>query len=111
VEEVHKMPTWGIIIIVWILAGAVISFLTRKCMAKYYIEVLKLRDEASDTDPYQRGFKDGATGIKMYYAILARMPDSQWILTNCMNKLDTREKLLNTLTEEEKNALYESPNS
>jgi hypothetical protein len=105
VEEVHKMPTWGIIIIVWILAGAVMSFLTRKCMAKYYIEALKLRDDESDSDPYQRGFKDGATAIKMYFAILANMPDSQWVLTNCMKKLDTREKILETLDTDQLNSL------
>jgi hypothetical protein len=74
-------------------------------MAQYYIEVLKLRDEASDTDPYQRGFKDGAMGIKMYYTILEKMPDSYWVLTNCMKRLDTREKLLETLSQEELDAL------
>jgi len=105
VEEVHKMPTWGIIIIVWICAGMAVSFVTRKWMAKYYIEALKIRDEESDSDPYQRGFKDGATAIKMYYAILANMPDSQWVLTNCMKKLDTREKILETLNPDQLNSL------
>ena len=104
-EEVYKMPTWGIVLIVWICAGMAVSFVTRKWMAKYYIEALKLRDEASDSDPYQRGFKDGATGTKMYYTILDKMPDSQWVLTNCMKKLDTRDKLLATLTEEERGGL------
>jgi hypothetical protein len=70
-------------------------------MARYYIEALKIRDEASDSDPYQRGFKDGAMGIKLYYAILDEMPNSQWILTNCMKRLDTREKLLETLDEDQ----------
>jgi len=80
-------------------------------MARYYIEVLKIRDEASDTDPYQRGFKDGAMGIKMYYSILEKMPDSHWVLTNCMKRIDTREKLIDTLTEGEKNAIHESSSS
>ena len=77
-------------------------------MAKYYIQALQIRDEESDTDPYQRGFKDGAMGIKMYYTILEKMPNSEWIVTNCMKKLDTRAKLLETLTEVEKNAIHES---
>lgn len=110
-EEVAKMPTWGIILLAWIFAGMCLSFFTRKWMATYYIQALKLRDEASDTDPYQRGFKDGVMGTKMYHSILEKMPDSQWVLTNCMKKLDTREKLLDTLTEEEKNDLHEAPSS
>ena len=77
-------------------------------MAKYYIKALQLRDEESHTEPYQRGFKDGAMGIKMYHNILQKMPDSNWILTNCMKRLDTRDKILETLTEEERNAIYES---
>jgi len=102
------MPTWLLAIAIWCIAGCVISYFTRRSLARYYIEVLKIRDEASDTDPYQRGFKDGATGIKMYYAILEKMPDSQWVLSNCMKKLDTREKIIATLTEEEQSAIYES---
>ena len=105
------MPTWLLAIIVWCLAGCFISYITRRSMARYYIQALKLRDEASNSEPYQRGFKDGAMGTKMYYTILEKMPDSQWVLTNCMKKLDTREKILETLTEEEKNAIYESPSA
>ena len=105
------MSIWFLAVLLWIFAGSLITFLTRRRMAQYYIEVLKIRDEASDTDPYRRGFKDGAMGIKMYYTILEKMPDSHWILTNCMKRLDTREKILETLTEEEKNAIYESPNA
>ena len=103
------MPYLFVVIILWIFAGSLITFLTRRRMAQYYIEVLKLRDEASDTDPYQRGFKDGAMGIKMYYTILEKMPNSHWVLTNCMKRLDTREKLLETLTQEELDALSQTP--
>ena len=78
------MSTWLLGIIAWCLAGCFISYITRRSLAKYYIEFLKIRDEASDTDPYQRGFKDGAMGIKMYYTLLEKMPDCHWILTNCM---------------------------
>jgi len=99
------MPLWFIAIIMWLIVGSTISFFTRKWLAKYYIRALQIRDEESATDPYQRGFKDGAMGIKMYYTIVNKMPNSQWILTNCMNKLDTREKILATLSEEELNAL------
>lgn len=99
------MPLWFIALMIWIVAGSFISFFTRRWMAKYYIQALHIRDEESDTDPYQRGFKDGATGIKMYHAILDKMPDSKWILTNCMKKLDTRDKILATLNEEELHAL------
>tara|TARA_R100000306_G_C4336980_1_gene123248 strand:+ start:280 stop:612 length:333 start_codon:yes stop_codon:yes gene_type:complete len=106
--EGKEMPLWFIAILIWIVAGSTISFFTRRSMAKYYIQALQIRDEESDTDPYQRGFKDGAMGIKMYYTILEKMPDSHWVLTNCMKKLDTREKILETLTEAEKNAIYES---
>jgi len=95
------MSIWFLGIIIWIFAGTLITFLTRRTMARYYIEVLKIRDEASDSDPYQRGFKDGAMGIKMYYTILEKMPDSHWVLTNCMKRLDTREKLLETLDEDQ----------
>ena len=95
------MSIWFLGIIIWIFAGTLITFLTRRTMARYYIEVLKIRDEASDSDPYQRGFKDGVMGIKMYYTILEKMPDSHWVLTNCMKRLDTREKLLETLSQEE----------
>ena len=95
------MSIWFLGIIIWIFAGTLITFLTRRTMARYYIEVLKIRDEASDSDPYQRGFKDGVMGIKMYYTILEKMPDSQWVLTNCMKRLDTREKLLETLDEDQ----------
>ena len=102
------MPLWFIAIMIWLIVGSTLSFFTRKWMAKYYIQVLQIRDEESDTEPYQRGFKDGAMGIKMYYAILEKMPNSEWIVNNCMKKLDTRTKLLETLTEEEKNAIYES---
>ena len=102
------MPLWFITIMLWLIVGSTISFLTRRSMAKYYIQALQIRDEESDTDPYQRGFKDGAMGIKMYYTILEKMPNSEWIVTNCMKKLDTRAKLLETLTEVEKNAIHES---
>jgi len=102
------MSTWLLGIFIWCVAGCLISYFTRRSLAKYYIEVLNIRDEASNTDLYQRGFKDGAMAIKMYHTILNKMPESQWILKNCMNKLDTREKILKTLTEEEKNAIYES---
>ena len=95
------MSIWFLGIIIWIFAGTLITFLTRRTMARYYIEVLKIRDEASDSNPYQRGFKDGDMGIKMYYTILEKMPDSQWVLTNCMKRLDTREKLLETLDEDQ----------
>ena len=95
------MSIWFLGIIIWIFAGTLITFLTRRTMARYYIEVLKIRDEASDSDPYQRGFKDGVMGIKMYYTILEKMPDSHWVLTNCMKRLDTREKLLETLDEDQ----------
>jgi len=105
------MPTWLLAIVIWCIAGCTVSYLTRRSMARYYIEVLKIRDEASDTDPYQRGFKDGAMGIKMYYSILEKMPDSHWVLTNCMKRIDTREKLIDTLTEGEKNAIHESSSS
>jgi hypothetical protein len=108
------MPLWFFAFILWIFAGSLITFLTRRWTAQYYIEALKLRDEASDTDPYQRGFKDGVMGIKMYYTILEKMPDSHWVLTNCMKRLDTRAKLLETLSQEELDALpqttvYEPP--
>lgn len=110
------MSTWLVAIIIWICAGTLITFLTRRSMARYYIEVLKIRDEASDSDPYQRGFKDGAMGVKMYFTMVGKMPDSRWVLTNCMKRLDTREKLLATLTQEELNALpypsvYDPPRS
>ena len=105
------MSIWILAVILWVFAGTLITYLTRRSMARYYIEALHIRDEASDSDPYQRGFKDGAMGIKMYYTILEKMPDSQWVLTNCMKRLDTREKILDTLTEDEKNAIYESPNA
>jgi len=95
------MSIWFLGIIIWIFAGTLITFLTRRTMARYYIEALKIRDEASDSDPYQRGFKDGVMGIKMYYTILEKMPDSHWVLTNCMKRLDTREKLLETLDEDQ----------
>ena len=95
------MSIWFLGIIIWIFAGTLITFLTRRTMARYYIEVLKIRDEASASDPYQRGFKDGVMGIKMYYTILEKMPDSHWVLTNCMKRLDTREKLLETLDEDQ----------
>ena len=95
------MSIWFLGIIIWIFAGTLITFLTRRTMARYYIEALKMRDEASDSDPYQRGFKDGVMGIKMYYTILEKMPDSHWVLTNCMKRLDTREKLLETLDEDQ----------
>ena len=95
------MPIWFLGIVIWVCAGTLITFLTRRTMAKYYIEALKIRDEASDSDPYQRGFKDGVMGIKMYYTILEKMPDSHWVLTNCMKRLDTREKLLETLDEDQ----------
>ena len=105
------MSSWFLAVILWVFAGTLITFLTRRSMARYYIEALQIRDEASDSEPYQRGFKDGAMGIKMYYTILEKMPDSQWVLTNCMKRLDTREKILATLTEEEKNAIHESPSA
>jgi hypothetical protein len=95
------MSIWFLGIVIWVCAGTLITFLTRRTMARYYIEALKIRDEASDSDPYQRGFKDGVMGIKMYYTILEKMPDSHWVLTNCMKRLDTREKLLETLSQEE----------
>ena len=104
------MPTWLLAIIVWWLAGCIISYITRRSLAKYYIEILQIRDEASDTEPYQRGFKDGVMGTKMYHTLLEKMPDSQWVLANCMKKLDTREKILETLTEGERNAIYKSFN-
>jgi len=88
-------------ILIWVVTASLITFLTRRIMAKYYIEALKIRDEASNSSPYQRGFKDGAMGIKMYYTILDEMPNSQWVLTNCMKRLDTREKLLATLNEDQ----------
>jgi len=96
------MSIWLLAVILWVFAGTLITFLTRRSMARYYIEALQIRDESSDSEPYQRGFKDGAMGIKMYYTILEKMPDSQWVLTNCMKRLDTREKILETLTEEER---------
>lgn len=99
------MSLWFFAVVLWILAGSFITYATRRRMAQYYIEILKLRDEASDTEPYQRGFKDGAMGLKMYYTILEKMPDSHWVLTNCMKRLDTREKLLETLSQEERDAL------
>jgi len=102
------MPLWFIAIMVWLIVGSTLSFFTRKWMATYYIQALQIRDDESDSTPYQRGFKDGAMAIKMYHTILNHMPETQWITTNCMNKLDTREKLLATLTEEERNAIYES---
>ena len=95
------MSIWFLGIVIWVCAGTLITFLTRRTMARYYIEALKIRDEASDSDPYQRGFKDGVMGIKMYYTILEKMPDSHWVLTNCMKRLDTREKLLETLDEDQ----------
>ena len=104
------MPTWLLAIIVLCLAGCIISYITRRSLAKYYIEILQIRDEASATEPYQRGFKDGVMGTKMYHTLLEKMPDSQWVLANCMKKLDTREKILETLTEGERNAIYKSFN-
>ena len=95
------MSVWLLGILIWVCAGTLITFLTRRSMARYYIEVLKVRDEASDSEPYQRGFKDGAMGIKMYFTIVGKMPDSYWVLTNCMKRLDTREKLLETLDEDQ----------
>jgi len=109
--EDKEMSIWFIAILLWILAGGTITFFTRKWMAKYYIQALELRDEASNTEPYQRGFKDGAMGIKMYHTILEKMPDSQWVLNNCTKKLDTREKLLETLTEEERRGVHEAPST
>ena len=95
------MSVWLLAVLIWIFAGTLITFLTRRSMARYYIEVLKIRDEASDSKPYQRGFKDGAMGVKMYYTIVGKMPDSYWVLANCMKRLDTREKLLETLDEDQ----------
>ena len=103
------MPTWLVIMICWCVMSCIVSYVTRKSMAKYYIKALNLRDEESDTEPYQRGFKDGAVGTKLYYTILEEMPNSQWILNNCMKKLDTREKILATLTQEELNAVQKTP--
>ena len=103
------MSLWFFAVVLWILAGSFITYATRRRMAQYYIEILKLRDEASDTEPYQRGFKDGAMGTKMYYTILEKMPSSHWVLTNCMKRLDTREKLLETLSQEELDALPQTP--
>tara|TARA_R110000824_G_scaffold139300_2_gene304331 strand:+ start:584 stop:877 length:294 start_codon:yes stop_codon:yes gene_type:complete len=89
--------------------SCIITYATRKSLAKYYIRALNIRDEESDSEPYQRGFKDGAGGIKLYYAIIGKMPNSQWILHNCMKKLDTRDKILATLTQEELDAFQSPP--
>ena len=43
----------------------------------------------------------------MYYTILERMPSSHWIDSNCTTKMDSREKILATLTEEERDNLQE----
>ena len=96
------MALWLQVMIIWVLVAVTVNFLTRRMMAKYYIQSMNLRDEASSSSPYQRGFKDGALGVKMYYTILEKMPSSHWIDTNSTKKLNTREKLLETLTEEER---------
>ena len=101
------MAFWIQLIIIWVVVCTVVSFITRRRMAKYYIEALKIRDEEGHTEPYQRGFKDGALGVKMYYTILDRMPSSHWIDSNCTTKMDSREKILATLTEEERDNLQE----
>ena len=96
------MAFWIQLIIIWVVVCTIVNFITRRTMAKYYIEALKIRDEEGHTEPYQRGFKDGALGVKMYYTILEKLPSSHWIDANCEKILDTRDKVLATLTEEER---------
>ena len=39
------MAFWIQLIIIWVVVCTVVSFITRRRMAKYYIEALKIRDE------------------------------------------------------------------
>ena len=99
------MEIWVKIILIWAVAAVIIHLINRN----RYNDYKEIVDNAPSPDTYKKGFKSGANSIKLYYTIVGTFPSSEWINNNSHKKsLDTREKILATLSEEELNGVYES---
>ena len=47
---------------------------------------------------YEKGYRDGATNVKMYYSFTTELPSIQWLKENKGKLLNTREKLVASIT-------------
>ena len=90
------MALWLKLLILWFIIGTILNFYLRRRMQKDIRSSLYV-----DVDLYKAGFKDGALAIKLYQTSLGKLPSSNWIDSNCGNKLNTREELIATLDEED----------
>jgi hypothetical protein len=97
------MDTWVQIVLIWAVAAVIIHLVHRKRYDDYRETIQSI----PAPDSYKTGFKEGANCIKLYYTIVGTFPSTEWIVKNCHKKLDTREKILATLSEEELNGLHE----
>ena len=46
---------------------------------------------------YEKGYRDGATNVKMFHSFKGELPPVTWLQKNRGKLLDTREKLLGSL--------------
>ena len=49
---------------------------------------------------YEKGYRDGAANVKMYYSIKSTLPSMEWLKNNEGNLLDTRAKFLASFEDE-----------
>ena len=49
---------------------------------------------------YERGYRDGAANVKMYYSVKSKLPSTQWLKQNHGKTLNTRAKILSSLNSE-----------
>ena len=89
------MALWVKLLILWFIIGTIINFYMRRKLQKYYLKAF------DDVHLYREGFKDGASATKLYQTLLGKLPSSNWIDSNCGNKLSTREELIATLDEDD----------
>ena len=48
---------------------------------------------------YEKGYRDGAINVKMFYSMKASLPSTSWLTAQKGKQLDTREKFLATTKE------------
>jgi hypothetical protein len=81
----------------WIVTFTVGSFFANILLRWLYGKKLYFYEEFLERG-YRQGYRDGAVNVKMYYSITTELPSLQWIKENQGKLLDTREKLVASIS-------------
>ena len=81
----------------WIITFTVGSFFANLLLRWLYGKKHYFHKEFIEQG-YERGYRDGATNVKMYYSFTTELPSIQWLKENKGKLFNTREKLVASIT-------------